>query len=439
MKDTMFGLRSTALAAALVIAGAAHAEPSVYPTGVTIDQPGKTFDTFTVFSAPDGRTHVIDMAGHDIHQWPHPGLPGAIIDPKLTGGAKGHVLLQTAAISGMAPGMANNQSAAEFDWDGHAMRQWGTAGTPLRQNHDWARLHNGDTLLLVAVPHRIAALANHFVYDQAIEDRAPDGHVVWRWTAGDHLAEFGFSTSGMAALTDATATGTPDPWGYLEINDMQPLGPNRWFDAGDTRFAPDNIMIDTRKGNVVLIIDRRTGHVVWRMGPEFGEPARDADRRITHDMLPRPVDQLSGQHDAHLIPQGLPGAGDLLLFDDQGPAGFPRVPLGVYGGSRVLEINPTTRQIVWDYTALKSGLPPWTFFSSFVSSAQRLPNGNTLIDEGMNGRIFQIAPSGEIVWEYMSPYRGPMAFGGARVTAALVYRAQAVPASWLPGSPKPRP
>ena len=69
----------------------------------------------------------------------------------------------------------------------------------------------------------------------------------------------------------------------------------------------------------------------------------------------------------------------------------------------MLEIDPVTQHIVWQYTAEDSGQPPWTFFSSFVSNAQRLPNGNTLIT-GMHGRIFQVTPSGQVVWEYLTPY-----------------------------------
>ncbi|NHN86493.1 ArsR family transcriptional regulator [Acetobacter musti] len=421
---------------------AAQAMPGVFPTGVTTDRPGKTYDSFVMFSGPDGATHLIDMTGREVHRWAHPGLPGAMMNPAVTGGAKGHTLLQTESVPDAGAGVTGNRTVSELDWDGHEVWRW--SGVPgsggARQNHDWARLAGGDTLLLVAVTHPVAALDGHVVNDQAIEEVAPDGRVVWRWVAGDHLREFGLSAAGLAYLKEETGQkGGPDAWGYLEINDMQPLGPNRWFDAGDARFRPDNIMIDSRKGNFVVIIDRRTGHVVWRLGPDFPGTPHEADRRLTRLDTPRPVDQLSGQHDAHLIPEGLPGAGNLLLFDDQGPAGFPRVALGVYGGSRVLEIDPVSRQIVWDYTAVRSGLPPWAFFSSFVSSAQRLPNGNTLIDEGMNGRIFQVTPGGEIVWEYVNPYRGQESFGGARVSSAMVYRAQAVPADWLPLSLAPRP
>jgi hypothetical protein len=62
------------------------------------------------------------------------------------------------------------------------------------------------------------------------------------------------------------------------------------------------------------------------------------------------VDQIVGQHDAHLIAPGLPGAGNLLVFDNQGEAGYPRVSVGVQPRSRVLEIDPVSKQIVWEYT-----------------------------------------------------------------------------------------
>lgn len=417
------------------IVPAAHAIPSVFKTGVTIDKPEKTFDSFVMFSGPDGLTHLIDMTGREVHQWAYPGLPGAMMDPAVTNGEKGHTLLQTESLSGTGPGIMGNRTISEVDWNGREVWQW--SGAPgsggARQNHDWMRLASGNTLVLVAVTHPVALLNGTTVNDQVIEEVTPDGRVIWRWVAGDHLGEFGLSAAGLAYLKEETSSKSqPDAWGYLEINDMQPLGPNRWFDGGDQRFRPDNIMIDSRKGNFVVIIDRETGHVVWRLGPDFPGSPHDADHRLMQLRLPRPVDQISGQHNAHLIPKGLPGEGNLLLFDDQGPAGFPRVALGVYGGSRVLEINPVTRQIVWDYTAVRSGLPAWTFFSSFVSSTQRLSNGNTLIDEGMNGRIFQVTPGGEIVWEYVSPYRGTQSFGAVPVRSMLVYRAQAVPVEWLP-------
>jgi hypothetical protein len=102
------------------------------------------------------------------------------------------------------------------------------------------------------------------------------------------------------------------------------------------------------------------------------------------------------------------------------------------GGSRVVEIDPISRKIVWQYTGENSDRPVWSFFSPFISSARRLPNGNTLIDEGLNGRFFQITPDGHIVWEYLSPYFAHDVVGERNVLTNYVYRAQPVPYDWAP-------
>ena len=420
------------------IARAASGSPRVYPTGVTIYDPARAYNSFLCFSAPDGATHLIDMDGNEVNRWNHVGLPGEVIDPALTGGQRGHVLLQLSDLPDNPGGIFGNRSVGELDWAGKTIWEWG-AGAPggaARQNHDWARLASGNTMLLVAIPHAVKGLGPKKIGDQAIYEVTADGRVVWTWVAGDHLNEFGFSPAGLHYLRVRVRRNPVEIWGYLEINDMQPLGPNRWFDAGDKRFAPENIMIDSRKGSFIAIVDRRTGKIVWRLGPQFPGSEYSPDQRLLNSALPRPVDQISGQHDAHMIPKGSPGAGNLLVFDDQGGSGFPPIALGVYAGSRILEIDPLTKQIVWQYTGANSGRPVWSFYSSFVSSARRLPNGNTLIDEGMDGRFFQITPDGDIVWEYVTPYIGESTSGGRSSTNSLVFRVQPVPYDWVPeGTP----
>jgi len=121
-------------------------------------------------------------------------------------------------------------------------------------------------------------------------------------------------------------------------------------------------------------------------------------------------------------------------------AGYPPVRLESLGGSRVLEIDPITKQIIWQYSARSSQIAEWRFYSPFAGSAQRLPNGNTLIDEGAQGRAIQVTAEGEIVWEYISPFllpapTAPIA-GRPSVKTNLLYRTQAVPYSWVPdGTP----
>ncbi len=213
---------------------------------------------------------------------------------------------------------------------------------------------------------------------------------------------------------------------------MQLVGPNHWEQEGDKRFAPGNIIVDSREANFIAILNPDTGKVVWRLGPNLPPRGRK------DSPAPFPVNQFVGQHDAHLIAQGLPGAGNILVFDNQGEAGYPAHPLQVAAGSRILEINPVSNQVVWSYTGQNSGGAPWSFYSSFISSVDRLPNGNTLIDEGMNGRFFQVTPTGEIVWEYVSPYTGeaPTTGEGHPTRSNWVYRIQPVPYDWAPdGTP----
>jgi hypothetical protein len=193
------------------------------------------------------------------------------------------------------------------------------------------------------------------------------------------------------------------------------LGPNRWFDEGRAEFHPDNIMYSSRHANLVAIISRATGAVVWRVGPDFA--GRPEER----------LGQFVGQHNPHLIPKGLPGAGNVLVFDNGGASGYGTSPTGsVYryarDYSRVVEFNPVTLEIVWEYGG---EFAPERLYSNFAGGAQRLPNGNTLITIAVERRVIEVTPEGQIVWEHrhvMDTLDEPQ----------WLYRAHRVPPEWLP-------
>ncbi|QIR41723.1 ArsR family transcriptional regulator (plasmid) [Tolypothrix sp. PCC 7910] len=429
-----------------MMSSGAIALPSVFPTGTTLYDPKRAYNSYVLFSAPDGNTHLVDMNGNEVHSWNKFGFPAEMIDPAQNGGAKGHILLQLKNGSSPFGNIFANQEVGELDWKGAVVWRYGNQalGKNLRQNHDINRLPNGNTLLVTTVDRVVAGVSNRPIADQQIVEVSRDGQVVWSWTVGDHIDEFGITDQGRKLLRQLYQEGDQG-FGFLTINNMQPIGPNRWFDAGDRRFAPDNIVIDSREASFIAIIDKQTGKIVWRLGPDYGSGADNKEKSVASASaltkfslaIPRPVDQTSGQHDAHIIPQGLPGAGNLLVFDNEGPSGFPPNPLSLEVGSRILEIDPQQKTIVWQYSGIDSDQPPWGFYSSFISSARRLPNGNTLIDEGMNGRLFQVTPSGEIVWEYINPYNGRQNIGFDReVSTNWVYRAQPIPYDWVPdGTP----
>jgi len=414
--------------------------PRIFPTGTTLHDSSQSWKGYVLFGAPDGRTHLVDLEGNDVHTWQHRGFPSELIDPAVNAGRLGHVLVQLerSAEGGRFNGIFDNKSVGELDWQGRVVWSWsgGTESHAARQTHDHERLANGNTLLLTSVARRLPGFTPPDVTDQVVREVDPRGDVVWSWSVAEHLEQFGIPAEGLALLRRSVGSGSGNH-GFLTINNLTTLGQNHWFDAGDARFHPDNLIIDSREANFIAIIDKRSGDVVWRLGPDFIEPPFPASARLLQHELPRRVDQLSGQHDAHLIPKGLPGAGNLLVFDNQGAAGFPPARLGIFAGSRVLEIDPTTQDIVWQYTGEDSGAPAWSFHSSFISSARRLPNGNTLIDEGQNGRIFQVTSRGKIVWEYVNPYFAPTVIGSREVRSNWVFRAQPVPYSWVPeGTPR---
>lgn len=133
-----------------------------------------------------------------------------------------------------------------------------------------------------------------------------------------------------------------------------------------------------------------------------------------------------------------------LVFDNGGAAGFgqpnPGAPDGTWNAlrdySRVLEMDPTTLEIVWEYTARIAGYPAFgedmKFYSHYESGAQRLPNGNTLITESKCGRLFEVTPEYEIVWEYISPYNLLK-----KNFSSDVFRAYRYPYDWVEQLEKP--
>lgn len=430
------------LAAPLALAGSATlANPSVYPTGTTIYDPARAYSSYVIFSGSDEKTHLIDMNGDEVRTWDYPGFPGELLDPAVTGGARGHVLVQlesgeTAGI-GTVPGarIFSDKSIGELDWDGKVVWKWAGEGSlagEARQHHDWERLPDGNTLVLANWNHQVSGFVLPQQLDDVIYEVTPAGKVAWKWVLSEHLDELGFTADQLKLIRNAA---TPD---YFHVNNMTSVGANKWYDAGDKRFAPDNVLFDSRNADFIAIIDKSSGKVVWHLGPNL-PPLVSHEPGARQSLAPvpgQPVNQFVGQHDVHIIPKGLPGAGDLLIFDNQGEAGYPAAELATLAGSRVIEVDPTTGKVVWSYTADKSDQPQWAFDSNFISSARRLPNGNTLIDEGMNGRFFQVTPAGEIVWEYVSPYfaKSAAAGGAQPVTSNWVYRAQPVPYDWVPAS-----
>lgn len=405
---------------------------SIYPRGVTLHVEENAYPTYVIFEHRMVASLLIDMNGNEVHSWPYAGHPSQMIDPAINGGKLGHVLVQK------EPDFFNNETILELNWRGDVVWSWGTKapGGKARQHHDMYRLANGNTMVLSDIERPVPGIFNEPVAVPAIYEVTTDGGIAWAWYCDEHFTELGYEGEKAKYLSEPSWRLERGKGSFIGLNSMQRLGENHRFRNGDSRFHPDNIIVGSRGSSFVAIIERATGKIVWRIGPEL-PGNRDMRKRAFTGPLPRALDSLAGQHDPHMIAEGLPGAGNILLFDNQGQSGLPPSITNMFPGSRILEIDPLTQQIVWQYDASCSGMPTWSFYSSFTSSVRRLPNGNTLICEGMYGRVFQVTPKGEIVWEFVNPHFDARTPGSGAAGGPMnnqIYRAYPVPYAWVPAN-----
>ena len=117
--STWFGCSATGLRfrGGLLCAAAAlaFAYPRVFPTGVTLYDPARAYNTFVFFGTQEdsgGQSYLIDMNGNEVHHWTRTGFPPVLLDPAVRGGARGHVLVQLSAFDpppgGAAPAQGEN-------------------------------------------------------------------------------------------------------------------------------------------------------------------------------------------------------------------------------------------------------------------------------------------------------------------------------------------
>jgi hypothetical protein len=382
--------------------------------------PSQTCDGYTLIGM-DNAVKLIDMNGNVVHSWTMAGFPAKMLPNGSVMGQGGHriVDIEVSEVVQLSWTGETEWRFFEFDeLDGEMVA---------RAHHDFQKDGNpvgyyapGQEPLVeggkVLVLGRLNTMAPEISAVTLLDDVVYEvdwytQEVTLLWKSSEHFDELGF---------DAVAKQLIYKQGgdYLHINSVSRVGPNRWYDpdtgVGDPRFHPDNLIMDSRGSNIIWIVNMAegtgydVGEIVWKVGPDYSAGTPEGDK----------LGQIVGQHHAHMIPEGLPGEGNILLFDNGGMAGYPAVYRWY---SRILEFDPVTLDLVWQY---ENGT---AFFSYFISSAQRLPNGNTLIDEGSTGRIFEVTPAGEKVWEYVEGM-GIQGFG-------RLYRAYRVPPEWVPGNP----
>ena len=238
----------------------------------------------------------------------------------------------------------------EVDWDGNKI--WEHRDKD--HHHDARRTSSGGAIYLTVelVDQDLAAkvkggnpiTGENGMWADVIVEVDASGKRIWEWHAAEHLD---------LEQDVITFNDSREEWSHG--NTVVPLG-------------DDRVLFSFRNISTVGIIDKATSEIIWRLGGEV----------------------LAQQHDPSLLPNG-----NILVYDNGSHSPNHALPF-----SRVVEVDPKTNQVVWEYF----DNPAYNFFSPYISGARRLPNGNTLITEGMFGRMFQVTSEGDVVWEYINPH-----------------------------------
>ncbi len=320
------------------------------PVGLVYSDPTQLSPGYTLFCPVRGnRATLLDEAGRVVWRWHHPdGIQHAHLLPG------GSLLIQTQPPDDAEGAEQIGGSAAalvELDWDSNVVWRYDNP----YQHHDYRRLPNGHHLVLGwrklpdGVQEQIRGGFSdpedpeRMWGDVVLEvDRA--GRTVHEWRSWEHLS---YDEDVICPLE------SHKEWTHANSIDVLPDG--RW-------------LLSFRLTSTIAIVDPARGAIVWRWGPE----------------------ELSHQHAATWLAE----SGHILLFDN----GCHR--RGMPSFSRVVELDPERRDVVWSYRADVV----LAFYSFMISGADRLPNGNTLVTEGATGRIFEVTPARDTVWEYVSPF-----------------------------------
>ena len=404
--------------------------------GVTQYEEG-ALEGYTFFSPFSGtKAYLVDNCGRLVNQWDRsapPGLAAYFLDNGL--------MLRTYKPNPAGPfTSASNSGGLELaDWDNNTVWSYEFNTSTWISHHDAVYMPNGHLLVLTwdlvyteelielgRDPNEIAPQG--FMWSERIIEVEPVGanniNIVWQWEIKDHYVQ----DFDPAQLNYGVVSEHPELFdiNLPELNSSNSNSTRDWnhFNSIDYHPELDQILISTRNSDEIWILDHSTtteeaaSHSGGRYG-KGGDILYRWGNASAYRRAPVSAQKLFGQHGVHWIREGLPDAGKIMIYNNgngrPGPD-FSTVeilvpPQDANGGYIIPEegpIGPT--QPEWVY----GDRPGENFYSAYLSNAQRLPNGNTLVNAGSPGLIFEIDAARNVVWEYRIPLSGdfPATQGG---------------------------
>ena len=416
----------------------------------------QAFNGHTLFSPTQGgpggngfNSYLINNNFEEINTWEHPrgaaSMPYLMRDSTLYYPYR--VQNPTMSTGGVGGGIS------KYNWNGELLWSYELANDVYQHHHDIFPLENGN-VLVIAWERHAEIQSNGSIYyggegagwaemgrvsvdnslnqmwGAAVLELEPvgssDANIVWEWHIWDHLVQ--------DVEPDLPNYGViSDHPELMDINfgdvgtNQGPGGANAdWmhFNAIDYNSDLDQIILSSRHHGEIYIIDHSTtteeaaGHAGGNYGRggdflyRWGNP-RAYGRGTTSDQ------KLFAQHGVNWISEGYPGAGNLILFNNNFSSGSSAIfeiitPINAQGEYFLDEGESYgPQEPVWMYTG--------GFHSQVQSGAFRMPNGNTLVSVAGDARLFEVDTENNIVWDYSYP--------GSQQT--MIARAQKYPLDYL--------
>ena len=433
--------------------------------------PTKPFPGYTLVAPVlSTRTHLIDMQGQVVHTWESrytAGQAAYLLED-------GHLLRagQLPREERLFGGPQAGGRVQEFTWDGALVWDFKLHDATRIPHHDLANLPNGNVLLIVweiktaqdllAAGRSRESVDGPWLVDSVLEigpTGPTTGEVVWEWHVWDHLIQdqdpsranhgdvaahpelidINFGQTLLSEVTHARKAPDQEARRKAQLNTLKSIGylgapaaqgrpavMADWTHINAVAYDPDldQILLTVRAFSEIWIIDHSTtsteakGHAGGRsrMGGDllyrWGNP--QAYRAgAAQDQ------QLFAPHAASWIPRGRPGAGHVLVFNN----GVGR-PGAEYSSvdEIVVPVDPGGRYVRKPGSAYGPPRPAWSyttprktdFSAPLLSSAQRLPNGDTLICNGVSGTIFEVMRDKQVVWKQTLSSIAPSGSDGLR-------------------------
>ena len=370
-------------------------------------------DGYTLFS-PDKNTYLIDNCGKLVHSWQsnyNSGKSAYLLED-------GSLLRTCYITNSIFSGGGSGGRIERNDWNNNLLWSYDFSNTTYYQHHDIEPMPNGNILVLcweykslidvILSGRDPSTIADNELWPSYILEIEPQGsngiNIVWEWHLWDHLVQ-DFDPS---KINYGTVASHPE---LLDINFYAGNGKKDWLHCNSIDYNEelDQIVISSRALSEFYIIDHSTtsaeaathsggnsgkgGDILYRWGNPVGyNSGTTADQ------------QLFGQHNVHWIDESFEDGGKLMLFNNGQGRGFSSIDIvspPTDGNGNYFLANNTfgPNSAEWTYTDPN----PTDFYASYISGAQRLANGNTLICDGAHGTFFEIDASNAQVWKYINP------------------------------------